>query len=60
MTDKELIALAAEMRAKQKDYFLTCYSGYLKEAKALEKRFDDELERRKKVEYDKRNPGLFG
>lgn len=60
MNDKDLIALAVQMREQQRLFFKTKYTSYLREAKALERRFDMEVQRREKAKNDKLSPGLFG
>lgn len=47
MTDDQFFALVSETRKAQRDYFKCRTASLLKICKALEKRVDDELCRRK-------------
>jgi len=53
MAAKEFMALVAEMRKSQKNYFKTRNTFYLNKTKALEQKVDKAIEAEKSDQYGK-------
>lgn len=58
MTAQQFFKLVTEMREAQKEYFRFKNNKALVDSKRLEKAVDAEIERVKKILYEKQNPKL--
>lgn len=56
MDAKSFFQLVVKMREKQKEYFKTRSSTVLSQSMELEKKVDAEIDRVKKIVYEKQNP----